>query len=420
MQQEQQYNKIVEELLIDSEASGKMHRSLDELMSEVPPLGIAHVKEKFNYFFGKSHGKVFNEGDNVVLFAYVYMSIVNAGEKYENCLEPSGKKFSDYYTPYNGQDLTDKKILIWRNGGIGDIIFIQPLMRYLKMRYPTCKIYFACAPAYFDFLKTWGDLIDELLAAPFILDILEETDYHVTFEGVIERCKEAEDINAYKLFSKRMGLNLPESILRPILKTTGEANENTSRYLSQNRIAEKDFICLQLRSSSPVRTPPLDVWSRFITPLVEKGHKIIICDSPDVAEQIDQMVDVIVKDKNLHNQIYNFSHKSKSLNDAISLINKSKMVIAPDSSFVHIAGGLNIPVVGIYAPFDAELRMSTYGTHLWIQPEKDDNRICSYGGRRCFLHGTKCPVNINLASPCFYNIDFELANIKIQNLLETL
>jgi ADP-heptose:LPS heptosyltransferase len=99
-------------------------------------------------------------------------------------------------------------------------------------------------------------------------------------------------------------------------------------------------------------------------------------------------------------------------------MNYSKLVIAPDSSFVHIAAGLSIPVIGLYAPFAAEVRMSTYPNCDWIQPKKDDDRICSYGGRRCFLHGNKCPVNINLASPCFYNIDFDEGLTKIQKLLE--
>ena len=75
-------------------------------------------------------------------------------------------------------------------------------------------------------------------------------------------------------------------------------------------------------------------------------------------------------------------------------------------------------MVGLYAPFDAEVRMSTYTKCDWIQPKQDDNRICEYGGRRCFLHGTRCPVNINMASPCFYNIDFVEAQEKIQKILE--
>lgn len=43
------------------------------------------------------------------------------------------KDIKDFeYKKYNGEDLTQKSVLIWRQGGIGDILFIGPLIRELK------------------------------------------------------------------------------------------------------------------------------------------------------------------------------------------------------------------------------------------------------------------------------------------------
>ena len=131
------YDKIVEQLLVDPESSGKMFTTLDELKSVVPPLGIAKVAKDFNLFFNKTTGKLVKAGQRLVLFPYTYLSITSSSKDHTDALVPSGEKFSNYYREYNGESLDGKTILIWRNGGIGDIIFIQPIMRYLKFKYPS-------------------------------------------------------------------------------------------------------------------------------------------------------------------------------------------------------------------------------------------------------------------------------------------
>jgi len=40
--------------------------------------------------------------------------------------------FETVYKPYKGEDLTGKKIMVFRTGGIGDIFFINPVFRHLK------------------------------------------------------------------------------------------------------------------------------------------------------------------------------------------------------------------------------------------------------------------------------------------------
>ena len=112
-------------------------------------------------------------------------------------LKPASIKFKNVYKPYKGQDLTNKTIFIWRTGGFGDLLFIKPLMEYIKKTYTNCKIQFACGPQFLPMVKTW-DCIDELVNLPFHVRFLWKADYHVVFEGVIERCKEAETTNCYK------------------------------------------------------------------------------------------------------------------------------------------------------------------------------------------------------------------------------
>ena len=109
-------------------------------------------------------------------------------------LKPARMQFKNIYRPYNGQDLTNKTILVTRQGGIGDLLFIQPNLIYLKEKYPSCTIKFACGPQYQSMIEEW-DCIDEILDLPFPVDEMFtfNSDYQLVFEGVIERCKEASE-----------------------------------------------------------------------------------------------------------------------------------------------------------------------------------------------------------------------------------
>lgn len=412
------YNRILDDLLIDRESSSKKFKNIEEAKNTTPVYGIAKVNKDFDWFFQEGKIKKFKKDEQYIMLASLYMSLEYDSSTGDKILSVTGKHIKNYYKEYNGQDLTNKTLFVWRSGGIGDILFIQPSLRYLKVKYPSCKILFGCSPTYFPLLETWGDLIDELVSVPFTLNKLISADYHMTYEGIIERCEEAEKENAYVLFSKKMGLDIPRSILRPVLKTKKESNDNVLSFLNKNKLEKGNYICFQLRASSAIRTPPLDLWARILIPLLQEGHKIVVTDMPKYEKYIMELLQKFISN-NLFKNIYSFCKYSKTISDSISLAKYSKLVLAPDSSMAHIGAGVMIPTMGIYAPFDGKLRMETYENSDWIQPETDDINICKYGGRCCFLHGHEpCPYNVNSASPCFYRINIEKALTKINSLLE--
>ena len=92
------------------------------------------------------------------------------------------------------------------------------------------------------------------------------------------------------------------------------------------------------------------------------------------------------------------------------MIDKSELVIAPDSSMVHIAGALKKPVIGLYSSFKSNLRMKWYRYAHAFESE--------YQCAPCFIHGHgACPEGrkkmmmmtdkekvikgFNHSSPCF-------------------
>ena len=110
---------------------------------------------------------------------------------------------------------------------------------------------------------------------------------------------------------------------------------------------------------------------------------------------------------------------SKDLGKTISLINYSKMVVAPDSSLIHISAGLDVPVLGVYGAFSGDIRMSTYKYADWVVPPENYD-VCEAGGRFCFKHGhAPCKAApVGKCVPCYDHIELDVAYQKMNRLMK--
>ena len=309
-------------------------------------------------------------------------------------LKPSNIKFKNIYRPYRGQELHNKTLLVFRTGGIGDLLFIQPNLLYLKEKYPTCTIKFACGPQYQSMVETWK-CVDQVLDLPFLYKHLVQADYHALFEGVIERCKLSENINAYNLFSDWLGLNLPDKLLVPKQDAKSEMIDFCLKKLNEWNIEPGKFILMQIRASSPIRTPRPQIWVEIINILTSKGYNIILTDSPTQSKYVDMFIKYI---KN-QDKVFNFCKYSKSLDYSIALTKLAALTVATDSAMNHIAASLDIPCYGLYGPFPGYIRLKTYPKAKWI----DAKRKCA----PCYVHGQiPCKeATKDGYSPCYDNFD---------------
>jgi ADP-heptose:LPS heptosyltransferase len=375
----------------------KIVDTLEELKKQPPNIIIADCIK--NIAFIQNHFKSQNlkKKNKYVMSLGIYQQLHYDMERNIKILKPSKIKFQNIYRPYSGQNLDNKILFVSRTGGIGDILFIQPNLVYLKNKYPTCKIIFGCGPQYQSMLEGW-DCIDEIVNIPFPFSNLMKSDYHLFFEGVIERCKKAEKKNAYNLFSEWMGLNLEDKLLCPKQKPKIEKVYECKKILKEKfNIKEKDFIIIQMKASSPIRTPEPNWWLKIINKLTYMGYNILISDLPNEADGIDNFINY-VNDKN---KVFNFSKYSKTLDYCIAMTSLAQMILSVDSSLIHIAASLNIKSFGIFGPFPGKIRLSTYPNAYWI----DANTNCS----PCFIHGSnpckKAIENNKKYSPCYQYID---------------
>jgi ADP-heptose:LPS heptosyltransferase len=331
-----------------------------------------HLKKKVRYVMGLG------------VFQQLYLDY--NGNK---ILKPSTLKFKNMYRPYLGQNAEGCTILVFRTGGIGDLLFIQPNLRYLKENYD-CKIQFACGPQYQPMVETW-DCVDEVLDLPFSAKTLLDADYHMLFEGVIERCKESEIKNAYELFTTWLGLDLPDEKLIPKQEPKEDLVEECRKILDGWGILEDGFILMQLRASSPIRTPRHQFWIKLVNELTKRGHNVILTDNPRQADNIQDFINLCAdKDK-----VFNFCKHSVSIDWTIALTSFCNMTLATDSALGHIACSLDKKCFGIYGPFPGKIRLRTYPKADWI----DADRHCA----PCFLHGHKpCKYSSSDGySPCY-------------------
>ena len=407
--------EILTKLGINISNVSKIHSTLEELKKTTPGMVIGKALRTFKYMVNQNDIEEYEGNTKKIMSLYMFDKL-QYDQKGILHLVPAEETFKDVYKPYNGEDLSNKTLLVWRTGGIGDLLFIQPNLIFLKNKYPTCKIIFGTIKQNFPLVNNWK-CISGLVPLPMDLETLKMSDYHLTFEGAIERCLEATYTNAYVLFSKYMGLNLDESLLKPYIPTKSKNNTYVLQELEKYNVKPFEYICCQIRASSPIRTPSLHVWESILIPLAKQGYKIIINDKPSMTGQINNMISMTFPIE-LRNNVFNFCPSSTQIDIAASLCRFAKLVIAPDSSMIHISAAVGTPVFGIYGPFSGNIRMSTYNNADWIEPDGSRN-ICKYGGKWCFLHGhTPCPSNDHGASPCFNEINFELALEKINNLLK--
>ena len=371
----------------------KMVKTLEELKESPPNIVIAEALKYTSFVQNWFKEQALYKRKKYVMGLGVFQQLHFNTQSNQKLLRPCGIKFKNLYKPYIGQPVDGKTILVFRTGGIGDLLFIQPNLLYLKEKYPDCYIKFACGPQYQPMVENW-DCVDEMLDLPFPVRHLYKS-YHMLFEGVIERCKEAETTNAYNLFSRWLGLDLPDELLLPRQEPKEHLLKKCREIISSWGVKEKGFIVMQLRASSPIRSPSVTFWTNLIDELTSKGFNVMLTDNPRQTDQVDKFIKGLKhKDK-----VFNFCKESKSLDYTIALTKLSQGTIGTDSAIGHIAASMDIPCFGIYGPFPGHIRLKTYPKADWIDAERDCVPCCLHGHKPCPEAGS------DGFSPCYHNIN---------------
>lgn len=291
------------------------------------------------------------------------------------------------YRPYKGEDLSGKSILIFRQGGLGDVGgFLLPVICHLKKKYPTCYIRIAtgCREPLLNIPE-----IDELHNMPFNVELFDKSDVQLFFQGIIESSSEKSKItHAVDMFYSYFNIDsthLPFEDKRPKLAFTTAEMDWLGAECKTLGIEDKDIVVgIQIETSAPLRNYPKEHFKRVVDILAkEENTKIVLIGSPQQAYVAGYLKG------NYGNVIAAVNY---DIRKSIVLANRYNIIIAPDSFFVQVAGALTKPLIGIYGPFASEVRMKYFKNAIGLEPKV----VCS----PCFKHDFRSCIK-GSPSPCF-------------------
>lgn len=296
------------------------------------------------------------------------------------------------YRKYTGQDLTGKRIMCWRTGGIGDMMFLSPVFRYLKKRYPGCFIRVAsgCKQP----LENLPE-IDELYEMPFDTKLMEDVDYHLMFQGIIETANEKSKItHAVDMFFSYFSIDsiqFPAEDKKPRLVFTDAEQKWLAEECKNLGISSEDMVVgFQMETSSPVRNYPKEKLKIVIDVLAkEEKTKIVLMGSSQQATLAGFF-------KGNYNQV--IAATNYDVRKSIVLASRFNIVVSPDSFLIQAAGAMEKPLIGLYGPFPSEVRMKYFKNAIGMEAKV----ICA----PCFKHDYRHCIK-GFPSPCFSLINPE-------------
>jgi ADP-heptose:LPS heptosyltransferase len=274
------------------------------------------------------------------------------------------------------KDWNGKTIGLIRAGGYGDLLFLTPLCREIKLRWPAAKIAVLTVPFFAEILQHNPD-VDETPGYPVSVEDFERMDAIAEFGDILERSKSGRTKHAVDCFAEVMCLELTDKTAKMIL-TEEELAKAIERF---PRTSRKRY-AVQLRASALGRT--YHRMPDVIMALAKNGHEVFVFNTPGM-EKVET---------NFEDQVIDVAHLQPppTFRESCAIMMMCDGLVAPDSSLTHVAGVFGLPAVALYGPFPWQLRTAYSPTTVAI----NGNARCA----PCFHHirgGNQFPKH----GPCF-------------------
>jgi len=309
-----------------------------------------------------------------------------------------------HYRKYEGQPLDGRSLLLVRNGGFGDLLFLTPLLRYLEARYRHAGLAVACGRRYHGvYLR--NPRVRRIFTYPVRLQDFVAYDYQLFYEGTLEESTDAE-LHAVDLMAGHAGV--ADVGDRRLEYDVDAALARKAKNILRHELKVKPSdatVGVHLRASSPIRTYPLESSLVVAAALGAAGARVFLLGAEgDWEKTVGRRPPAEVEFENVDNLCGRF----RTIDHTAAFLARLDLLVGPDSSLVHFAGALGVPTVALYGPFPGAVRTKYYPQCLTLEGRyatNPDEVECA----PCFKHGPNpCPrAGADGASPCLRNLDPE-------------
>lgn len=233
-------------------------------------------------------------------------------------------------------------------GGIGDLLMMTPGLAALKARDPEREIHFAVPRQFFRMLEGNNDIVLKDIEN----DNFELSDYAVWYDlsdcpasRVESRSAPRVRKNRIEIFSSAMGVSkreLDRIGRKPRYFISDSDHRFADDFLAQYQLTGKQIIAVQPYGADTYKDYP---HFEKLVELLAREHPILLFHSAPL-EGFD-VPNITKIDRH-------------TIRQSASLLNRCDLLIAPDSSFIHFAAGLDVPTVVLSGPVDGRVRTMDY------------------------------------------------------------
>ena len=314
-----------------------------------------------------------------------------------------------------------KRVLHIHYSGYGDMLFLTPVFKAFGEKHPDTIQHLATgagiAPVTYQNPYLDAYFLENTLAVPHYV---EEYNDVINYDTIIASNRESELKNCYDLVEEWAGIAIPDEQKKPdIYLSDTEKAKAKEEFAKKYGVGPDDkIVIIQYSASSSVRSIEIMTAIKTGQAIAEQGYKVFLFgNQPNLSENVflecprcgkelrfvTAPTDVNVHTKCIHCQnemTINCAKKGAAgiqflekydIRAIMALIYHSSYFIGVDSCGLHIAAAFDIPSLGIFASFDADLRLRYYPKTRWIQKQ--------VGCGPCFLHTGLDKPNCRKAKP---------------------
>lgn len=283
--------------------------------------------------------------------------------------------------------MKDKRILLYRNGGIGDVMHTLPLVKYLRKKYPTSSIEYLTSSSIGDLLESHCSYIDKVWRVnkknkrQSCLEIVKDSsriDYFFNLHNSLNfyfinlfifkarkyfQYKKDKSIHAVINFARTYDPLISAFELDVKTLSEKEAGELLKRY----SLKENKYICI-VPGVGKIRIHrrwPFENWlsmaKKFL--YLNPDMKVVFMGGEDEMKMFENSLNALgERSVDLMGKL--------NLVDTAKIISKSSKIISCDTGLLHIASALSKSVIGLYGPTLPE-RTGPFASDYKIMSAKD-------------------------------------------------